>query len=425
MTDKKQRDSLVHDTRSNFGLKGWWIIILTAFTMFTFCTVCSLSMNVVPGGKALELGVSEATLRAINTPAGIVGLFVTVGLSSLARRLGLKTIHVITLIFGAVVTVFWGLSNSIASYAVPVIFMFCLMSSTEVVTGKMLANWFPKKKGIATGWATMGLNAASIVMPGAMIAIMSIYGVRAVLFLLAGLLGVTAILTIVAYKDYPEQWNAFPDNIPNEKSEDIVQQKTGWNLKRLIGQKTIWLISISTGLLAMSTFGYVSSAVPSMLARNISPETAALMMSVASVFGFFGSYLCGWIDQKYGVKRSGIIICIWVIIGAATFFIPGTVGGWIFTIMLGVSIGGSNNYPISMTSQAFGRAGFQNAYAIVYLIKGFFQYGVYIFQSWSLNINGTYGPFWGVIMVATALSLVFFSICNVEPKRDPIEIVGD
>ena len=107
MAIQKKSEELVYDAKSNFGLKGWWIIILTALTMLTFTSVATLSMNVVVQGKADELGVAYGTLIAFNTPAGIVGLFATLGLSSLATRFGLKKVHVLSLFAGALSCIFW------------------------------------------------------------------------------------------------------------------------------------------------------------------------------------------------------------------------------------------------------------------------------------------------------------------------------
>ena len=78
-------------------------------------------------------------------------------------------------------------------------------------------------------------------------------------------------------------------------------------------------------------------------------------------------------------------MCIWLVVGIACFFIPGSLGAWGYVLLMGISIGATNNYPISMTAQVFGRSGYGVAYGVVYLIKGVFQYLCYAIQGWSLD----------------------------------------
>ena len=97
---------------------------------------------------------------------------------------------------------------------------------------------------------------------------------------------------------------------------------------KLFANKQTWYISVGVGLIAMTTFGYVSSVIPAMTMKGLSLQTALLMMSVTSVLGFLGSYFFGFIDQKIGTQKAAIFLSIWLVAGIACFFIPGNVGAW-------------------------------------------------------------------------------------------------
>ena len=419
--------NLSHDARSNFGPKGWWIIILDAMTFFIFTSTISLSMNVVVEPKAVEMGLDYGTLLALNTPAGIIGLFATLVLSVLANKFGLKTVHVISLLIGAVMCVLWGNSSSLVGYAVPLIILFCIMSSTEVVTGRIMANWFPRKKGIATGWATMGLNAASLLAIPAMTAVLAITGqAKYVMYLLASWILLVMLLTIFAYKDYPEQWGAYPDNDPSFKVEDLEGSlRTGWTIKSVFTNRSIWAISIATGFVGMAIFGFVTTLIPNMMTKDFSQPTAILMMSVSSIAGFFGSYIFGFIDQKFSCKLGNILLSAWMLIGVVFYFLPGTICGWIFILVFGIALGASNNYPISITTQVFGRAGFKVAWPVVYFIKGFLCYLPHAINGWSMSTFGNYKAAWLIFGVAIIISLIMFLIMDMNPKQDPIEYASN
>ena len=72
-------------------------------------------------------------------------------------------------------------------------------------------------------------------------------------------------------------------------------------------------------------------------------------------------------DRKFGAQKASIIYGIWVVIGICFYFVPGAVGTWVYIIMLGLSIGGSNNYPPSMTAQIFGRDGSVVALSLIHI----------------------------------------------------------
>jgi len=414
---------LSYDARSNFGVKGWWIVIFSALNWYFYGGIVNSSMNTVVPQLAEKLGVAEGNLLSLSTPAGLVALVVCLFVGRLVVKFGVKTVNGILLLLGAVAVVFWAGASSVATYTVSLICVVCLMNAVQLVGGNMtITNWFPKKKGIAIGWATMGLNISSATFVTILVALTAVFGgIQYALWVIAGCLVVMAVVNFLAFKNYPEEWGAHPDNNPAAPRDDVQKLRTGWTAKKVLKQKETWLMGIGTGFYGMVTVGFVSTLIPSLMMKGYTQPEALTMMTVSSLIGLVGSYAFGWLDQKLGAQKSAILYGIWVTVGIIFFFLPGPVCTWIYLIMIGLSLGGSNNYPPSMTAQIFGRAGSATAFPIVFFIKGLLCVVPYLILGQSLALTGSYNAGWVIFLALTVVTIIIFYIVDLNPKKDPIE----
>jgi OFA family oxalate/formate antiporter-like MFS transporter len=422
MAIQQKNQNLSYDARSNFGAKGWWIIIFSAMNWYIYSSLTSAPNNVVVPERAVDLGVAQGTLLSLSTPAGILALFFGMFVIGRATKVwGVRITNGLSLILSAGSVILWAFSQSVIVYAVALFLLNCFIAGVEMSAQIMIMNWFPKKKGIAIGWATMGLNFGGATAVAIIAGFAAVFGsTKYGLLFFSGLLFLIAVLNFAAFRDYPEQWNAFPDNNPNEKRREAAKLHTGWTPGKVLRQKETWIMSTGCGIYGMTTIGFVSTLVPSMIMKGFSPPLAVSMMTIACFFGAVGSYLCGFLDQKFGSQKSSLLYGVWVIVGILFFFVPGRVGAFVNLFMFGISLGGSNNYPPSMTAQIFGRDGSNIAFPVVYLIKGVFIFFVYAILGLSLNRTGGYSAGWISILVLVVVGMILFYICDLNPKEDPI-----
>ncbi len=414
---------LSYDAKSNFGAKGWWVIIFSALNWAFYGGLVNSSMNTVVPQLAATLGVEPGNLLSLSTPAGLIALVFCLLVGRVVVKLGAKKVNGALLILGAVAVFAWASATSVAGYTIALICMVCLMNGVQLVGGNtFITNWFPKKKGIAIGWATMGLNISSAFFVTILVALTgALGGIKYALWVMAGCLIVLAVINFLAYRDYPEEWGAYPDNNPDEKTGDKRAVRTGWTMGKVLRQKETWMMGLGNGFYGMVTIGFVSTFIPSMIMKGYTQPQALTMMTIASLLGLVGSYFCGFLDQKFGAQKASILYGIWVVVGIAFYFVPGAVGTWIYIIMLGLSIGGSNNYPPSMTAQIFGRDGAAVAFPVVFFIKGLLCASPYLILGQSLTRTGNYKAGWIVFAVLTALAAVLFFFTDLNPKKDPID----
>ena len=192
----------------------------------------------------------------------------------------------------------------------------------NVVPNNIMNIWFPHKKGLALGWASMGLP----ICTATIILILNAIGNPQTAYIIIGIACfVVAVLSIFWAKDTPEEVGATPDNEPIEH--------------------------FVTKLIMVGT----------------APTLAVTMLTVAAIVGIVGSYIWGWLDQKFGTKNASLIYGVWylialllmifqngsmILIGLATFFV-------------GFGIGGIGNLIPSIIGTCFGRFGFIQANRII------------------------------------------------------------
>lgn len=410
-----------NDAKSNFGKWGWWIIIYSAICFYLYGGVTNSSLNTVIPMQSAQYGWDKATLLALATPAAIVALVVCLLLGKVVYKKGVVFTNTIVLFCAGLSVIWWGQASTLKMYVVAFFVMVTLLNSVMMIGGNMIiSNWFPRKKGLAIGWSTMGLNVSSATVVIILVGLAERFGgISGALTVFGIALIVMAVITKLFVKDFPEMVGLYPDNDPNSER---IQGKaiTGWTTVKLLKSKEIWLISIANGFYGMVTIGFVSQMVPTLLQRGIVQPRAIALMSIASLIGVVGSYVCGYIDQKYGVKKSSVFYGIWVIVAILFYLAPNSlICLYIFVGMLGFSLGGSSNYPVSMTAQIYGRKAFANAFPIVNFVNGLFRSFCFIILAISLKITGSFFGGYIAYAVLILIAVIIFAYMDFTQKEEP------
>ena len=415
-------NNVSRDTRSNFGTRGWLIILYALINYYLYDSMANSALNAVVPGIAEERGFNVIALTALSTPAALIALVVSLFAGKLTNKIGAKKTQIITLFLGGISVILWGQSDNYGLYATMLVVVVCLTNVMQLVGGTMLVtNWFPKKKGLAMGWATMGLNlsgATSVTILtilagkfGGMKGALTVWGV---LFLIAG------VATFFVH-DYPEQVGCYPDNDPTEDRKNSFELQTGWTSQKVLKDKMVWVLGISLALQGLIVVGFVSQLVPLLLTRQFEMGTALTVMTIANLGGAVGSYIWGWIDQKFGIKVGLIALSLWMMIGCIMYFVPGTASLYIMLFILGSSLGGPNNYAPSSTTEIYGRDGSQVAFPIIYAITGAGRALPFAMHALSLAVTHDYKISYGLFAACALISIIMFIAIDFSPKPDPIE----
>ena len=149
-------------TSSNFGAKGWLMIVIAGIFFYFYSGMCTDGLNTIVSSFAQTHGVDEAALLGITTPASWFGLLGAVIWSVFIAKKSIRLGALFTGILGGVSFMLYAVVSSVTGFGVVTAFVnFMGFGYCWTVANALMASWFPTKKGLALGWATMGQNLAS------------------------------------------------------------------------------------------------------------------------------------------------------------------------------------------------------------------------------------------------------------------------
>lgn len=364
-----------NNTKSNFGKWGWSMIIYCAISYYLAAALSTDALNWFPSAFQAYHGWGETFVNMCNAMAGIggwLGVAAAIVFSIMTAKKGSRFMA----LFGNIIT---GILCLIMAYtnSQPVFFLMIICLTfvggniqLNVVPKNIMNVWFPKKKGLALGWASMGLP----ICTATIIVIFSAIGNPRTAYTLLGIVCfVFAIVSVFWAKNTPEEVGCTPDNEPIDleaAKELMVKQEAAakdMTMGVIAKDKNTWLIGIGHGMLWMTTIGLVSNFITKMVMTGINPQFAVMMLTVAAIIGIVGSYCWGWLDQKFGTKNASIIYGVWYLVALLVMiFQNGTTGMVILAaIFVGFGIGGIGNLIPSIIGTCFGRFGFIQANRLI------------------------------------------------------------
>ena len=419
-------------TNSKFGKWGWSMIIYTALLYYFWSGIGSDGLNLYPDVFAGMHGWDSNVLLGFATPAGIIAVIGGILFGRMIIKTGVRKMGGCALIVTGVLYALFGFVSSPAMYFICLTaFVFVSMAFGLICTATLMGNWFPRKKGIALGWATMGAPICTATFVAIMSALYGAFGVQTGHIIMGVVMIVLGVASFFWVKEYPSEVGAFPDNLPDgaeafqAQMKEMREYKSPFTVGRLLKDRDMWLISVGFGMLWMVTVGVVSQFVPrmiSVMAPSIGPEAAQskalMMLTIAAVVGIAGSYFWGWLDQKVGTKMASavyslsyIAALLLLIFAKVEFFT------YVAIVFVGLGIGGLLNLMPSLVISVYGRKDFAAANALVSPIASLIQKGAFVIMAVALAASGgdytmPYLIFIGIDIVGLILLLLVTNKCK-------------
>lgn len=416
---------------NNFGKWGWSMIIYSAISYYISATLSTDGLNFYPAQFEVLYGWNAGLITALAGAAGWVALIGAVIFAQLIAKIGARnSAGIINIITGILVLVFANVNN----FAVFIIMVFAINFivgnvQLNLVPNNLMAVWFPKKKGIALGWSTMGMPiCTATVIPllawmtnrfGSVCWAYTIFGIIVILY---------GIISFFWVKNNPESIGQYPDN---EKISDAQLEEnknrldthvSKWTMGKLLKNRNTWGIGVGLGLMWMTTVGIVSQLIPrlSTISGGIYAPQAITMLSIAAVIGIAGSYFWGYLDSKFGTKNACYVYGVWYIVAIVFLLLQSKsiVFVWLSIVMVGIGIGGIGNLIPSMIATCFGRYDFIQANkAIAPLNTVVRQSGIVLAGILSQTVVG-YSGLYVVLLVADIVGIVMIASLIREPKGE-------
>ena len=355
---------------NNFGKLGWAVVIYTLL-IYLFTCVTNDTLNVTVEVFAGVLGVTSNDLLPMAAIGGFVGVILSLIVGAIIAKKNVKMPTAILFVVLGVLFAINGQARSLPVYAIAAVLSTAVAQTLNLVcTQQIMSNWFPKKKGIALGWATMGMPVCSAVMVAVFQGLFGV-SVAAPYWLMLVICLIMAAITLFCFKNYPEEAGAYPDNEPVDEEEQkktlefMASYKSPWTVGKLLKTKEFWMLVLIFGFLFMGLVATMAQMIPRLGSLGLDPNLAILCLSIASLIGIPGSFAWGAIDQKIGTGKTNRIFCTcWAItmiisaFGMAVANVPVTI---LSIVLYSLLNGGLGNMMPSMFISVFGRFDFAQA----------------------------------------------------------------
>ena len=361
------------NTKSNFGKMGWVMIVYLGIILYICPVLTGDGFNtLIP--QFAQHGMNPTEMLSFVTVAQWIAIFVAFLSVFLIRKFGPRNVTTISMILIGVLAIVWGRTTTIVLWAAVLCLMQIFVQIASANSGMSLAAyWFPTRKGLALGWATMGSNLASATCIylltflfktfGGLSGGLSAFGVAVIVF---------AVVGHLIIRDTPEELGLTPDNLPMTREE-----------------------------LEASKAKFENATPTKVTSMGIDERRATLLFSATAFIGLAGSYLWGWLDQKLGTRMATFWFGLSYGLGALLLVLVQPLGWtlWPALILIAGGIGGYVNLMPSMCATIFGRRDFVQAYAVASVITGVIRASVFTILGFALAQFGSYVYAYGLLAV--------------------------
>ncbi len=403
-------------TDSRFGKWGWSMIFYSMIMYFLFAALSTDGQNLFPSAFSGVYGFDPNALLAYATPASIVGIVGGFLFARLLIKHSTRIVSTISLIITGIAFAVWGMCGSIVLYVLLLMVVCFFASGFSFVAPTLMTDWFPYKKGVALGWATIGAPLSSAFFVSGFSILLAKAGFKAAFVVFGIAIVIIGIISLFWVKDNPSVVNELPDNMDEETArkltaasgQNIVDDFEEIPLRQVLKKANTWLIGIGYGLLWMVTVGVVSQFIPRMMSVGYEQSQALLFLTVSSIIAIPGSYFWGWLDGKIGTKMASVIYSgSYIVALLILIFANNPALIWIGSIFIGLGLGGILNLIPSMVMSSFGKNGFKQANSIVTTISSLIRVLAFLIMAVCLTISGgSYTLPYTVFIIADILGAI-------------------
>ena len=399
-----------------FGKYGWGTILYCLLMFWFYVGFVNDGSNITAPAVAAKLGVLPGTIMNMNSVAGIVGVFFFIIIGQINRIIGARLTSGIFTIIAGIGYICIGNARGVLSYTIAMCFVVGgIMSAGYIAGGTLVAQWFPKKKGVVMGYTTMGHNLASAFYVPIITWLVGHFGVGRGVVIPAAAVIILGVFGFIFIRNTPQERNMNPDNVSDEvyRTEYFVGQidnEKAWDVKGLLKTRELWLAAVTTGFFQICSVGVMSQLVIRNVSLGFTQNQAISLMTVIACIGVVGSWLVGILDDKIGTKQTMIIFGIWYMIALLANASETKLGIYLSIFMIGMGIGGSANFTTSLPTSIFGRHEFDKVNSVIFPIQGLITALCFAVNGIVLNLTGNlrsaYLVFAGVAAVDVLLVLL-------------------
>jgi MFS family permease len=245
----------------------------------------------------------------------------------------------------------------------------CGSGVAPVPHGKVISNWFDKRRGLALGLTMFGLGSGAIVIPSLTQRLIAVLGWRGAYASIGLLILVVSVPVVGLFlKETHEKMGVLPDGgtrVPStatgQPSSEGVAWYDAWH------DPAFWTMAGAFFLVGASVHGCVVHLVPMLTDRGITAERAALASSLLGAALLIGRVGSGYLLDRFFAPYVAMFVFIGAALGMLLLWSSATGGtAYLGAFLVGLGMGAEVDIIAYLTSRYFGLRAFGEIYGYAF-----------------------------------------------------------
>jgi MFS family permease len=303
-----------------------------------------------------------------------------------------------------------------------------------VTYSAILAHWFEKRRGLASGIAVSGMGLGTFVLVPLSQSFISMWGWRLTFVILAGLVLVIVLpLNALFLRHKPSQIGQCVDGLENSAPIDEAgsyameasEAGSGWTLRKVLSTGRFWALISFTFFSIICIYIIVVHSVRFLVDQGVAKMTAAFVLALVGAISSIFRIFWGWLSDRIGreITYTMGIACGCVGVGSLLLFEAYKSYLFVYSFFIFYGVGWGVTAPMMMAVAADLFKG-----KIFGLIYGFVEASVGIGAAFGVWLAGfifdrtqSYQLAFVLVIVSFLLSCVFCWLAAPRKFRYPIQ----
>ncbi len=403
----------------NFGARGWTVIVFEAAMFWVMAGCVTHGLNVILPALSELYNLDYNELLFFVTPASWASIPAAPFFAWIIEKKGIKFNIIFSTIMTAICFGALGYCSSILSFTLFFAGVCFFGTGAAYIGGTaLIASWFVKKQSLALGFTTFGQTFSSAFFVPVLSVSFAFFGVQHGFWLMPAIMLVLIVIAMVFITSKPEEQGLLPDNEPAADTKPLEPKKSYLTYGILARSKDAWFMGASLGGVYIMLVGIASQIVPRLVSMGYDLQTAIFYMSAAALFGTFGAYAWGWLNNRVGIKPALITYIIWWMVAIGFNLFESQVCLLISLAMIGLALPGATNYFTSFISTKYPRQHYVKALGFVHTLQSIFRCCAFSILAFGLAYLGGYSGAYALLIVIGAISLVLVFLTDTTPIED-------
>jgi len=299
---------------------GWWIVAACFFITLYISSTVFFGLTAFFEPLVREFGWSYAQVSFASSLRGMeMGLFAPF-IGYLLDRFGARRIMFLGVFFTGAGLMLFSATDSLLWFYVAFLLMgFGAGGCATLVSMTVIAQWFHRHIGKASGIMASGFGAGGLMIP-LFVWLIDYFDWRTALTILAGGLWIICVPLTYIVRDRPEDIGLFPDG-RQPGQEAATTRKDGKSIeldfRSAVKTGTFWYLNISEFIRFLVVTSMVVHIMPYLGTLGMSRTAAGLIAMSIGLTSIFGRLGFGWLGDLY--ERKTIMTVAFLLMSAGMF----------------------------------------------------------------------------------------------------------